>query len=678
MSTTPRRMWPALLVCLMAPAWAAAGAGAPPSEPGFAVASRAPAPDSIRIAAPLPAHAPRWLAPVSRSSAGERGARRAPARPAPTGDRGINLVASSLQLTNDYAAVDGFFLRAAVTNAGANDAAEVRVRFFLGDPDAGGTQLGADRLLPAVAAGTTVRDSIPWAGVAGAFDLHLVVDPLNAIAETNETDNRDRLGGRLVRGVPWAWQEVNGYCHYAAQTMLFNLHGADNTVRETVELSNCPHSAVYLDGDLQLYSGIFVSQGYSDMTFAGGIRNLFMDLDVRTYWSTYLSDLRGRIDAGRPFETSVDPYYLPQPDWDPLRLYNLHSGHAVVVTGYTDSSIVVQDPGVGIVMFDEPALPQPELRGTDVVVSLAGFRHAVESTIGTRYLLITYIPTGPMPDRGTMLLQSIPKSLQRLDGEAAAYDSGWRTFPPGYLPVYGSSAYASLRDDLTPAAFAARYAESIDAQGGDWVAALSSLAAGFADPLWFCGIAWEASREHYATIADPRAAAVAALSDDLTLTAGQASLDAYAMLEAVYAAGGAAAAADPYLSGLAAQLDAITVLEGQVREALADFYSVADAGAPGDGDAPAAAMAGDLMRCAPNPFGRAVELRLYNSPRVAQRVEICDLLGRVVRRLDLARTPEGALAVWDARDRGGRLVPPGVYFAHTGYGPAARIVRVED
>ena len=78
-----------------------------------------------------------------------------------------------------------------VINDGVLDIQNVRVSLFAGDPAAGGTQIGADIVLPSLPALTQLPVSFTWntEGSAGARTLVIVVDRLGELVEFNEADN---------------------------------------------------------------------------------------------------------------------------------------------------------------------------------------------------------------------------------------------------------------------------------------------------------------------------------------------------------------------------------------------------------------------------------------------------------------------------------------------------------
>jgi hypothetical protein len=63
------------------------------------------------------------------------------------------------------------------------------VRFFDGDPKAGGKQIGTDRVIPRIVAGEYGWASVKWdvAGLTGAHKVHVLVDPDGRIPERFES-----------------------------------------------------------------------------------------------------------------------------------------------------------------------------------------------------------------------------------------------------------------------------------------------------------------------------------------------------------------------------------------------------------------------------------------------------------------------------------------------------------
>ncbi len=617
---------------------------------------------------PLPGRAP---SPWSDTRAEDSGERVTPERELP-GFRdvylGENLTAVSLRLESDYAVERGFEVVGGVANSGTVDLYDVVARFFVGGPDYG-IQIGDDVVIAHLAAGETQTFSVSWPGTGGSHTLYLLVDADESIVEVNETDNTDTLGVTLIDDVPWLSQIVNGYCNYAALTMLFNHYGAANTVYETVEFAGCAHSPVYIDDKFYMLGGVLSCQTWSDYEFAGEIRNLETDTDVSASWILYTFAMRQRIDAGIPFETGVDPYYLPQADYEILRTLDVHSGHAVVVTGYTDSSVVINDPGVGIEFPMQPPIPGGELRGADVVVELESFRSAVELTLGTPRILISYAPAGPMQPHDMMTCQAAGKSARRLDGDPAAYDDatihGW---PPGWDPTLGANAFATAQSDMNQSTFEIRFWELTDAVGGDLEATLNALAIHFVDGLFWHKIAWDASRAFYETEGTPEADALASLADELTVWGELAYMEYYNMLVAIWDSGGNPAVAEPYLSVVGSYLGEIVLLEEQV---LYSLRALVASGVP-EGDE----IGRPIIIATPNPFSTTTEIHWVAERGVDGELRIYDVAGRLVRELP-AGNARGTLTVkWDGVDGKGRSVAAGVYLVRDSHGHTTKVVRL--
>jgi len=79
-------------------------------------------------------------------------------------------------------------ISALVHNVGRISATSVEVRFYLGDPNAGGTMIGGASV-PSVPARGNGTASITWTVQAGGNEIHVWVDPDNRIAEHREDNN---------------------------------------------------------------------------------------------------------------------------------------------------------------------------------------------------------------------------------------------------------------------------------------------------------------------------------------------------------------------------------------------------------------------------------------------------------------------------------------------------------
>ncbi|MEA3311422.1 MAG: CAP domain-containing protein [candidate division WOR-3 bacterium] len=85
-------------------------------------------------------------------------------------------------------------ITALVHNPGTTHAYPVMVRFYEGNPEGGGQQLGSDYKVPAIIIGDDYRPDtakIEWStsGDSGEIEIYVVVDPENEFEESNESNN---------------------------------------------------------------------------------------------------------------------------------------------------------------------------------------------------------------------------------------------------------------------------------------------------------------------------------------------------------------------------------------------------------------------------------------------------------------------------------------------------------
>ncbi len=84
-------------------------------------------------------------------------------------------------------------ITASVYNIGETDAYPVRIEFFDGDPDLGGTQIGETKIIPHILIqGESTTASVIWdtQGASSDHDIYVVVDSRDLIGETDETNNK--------------------------------------------------------------------------------------------------------------------------------------------------------------------------------------------------------------------------------------------------------------------------------------------------------------------------------------------------------------------------------------------------------------------------------------------------------------------------------------------------------
>lgn len=212
-------------------------------------------------------------------------------------------------------------------------------------------------------------------GVSLATPVMSSVDTISIVNTYHVTEDSGRIDG-----VPYVWQEINGYCYWAAVTMALKTIGIDFDLYGFFAASGIGFSAAYIMiDDVQLFiSGSAFRQQQqipvicevlgvehvayfdSNSPWIQVAEPLWVDAEFNIEMldgsDEAFQQLRDTIDEGYPAVLWVDPYWLPAEDYEVLRDLMApqdpaapSSGHAIVVTGYNDTSQTVEilDPGVG-------------------------------------------------------------------------------------------------------------------------------------------------------------------------------------------------------------------------------------------------------------------------------------------------------------------------------------------
>jgi hypothetical protein len=255
-----------------------------------------------------------------------------------------------------------------------------------------------------------------------------------------------------------------------------------------------------------------------------------------------------------------------------------------------------------------------------------------------------------------------------------AYGTYWWSWPPGYDPIFGAAGFAEAAADMDSTTFAARFNEILATAGGDLLTTIETMAAEFADGMFFAQIGWEAADTFYQTVAFPPAPALAGLSSNLAQEAESSWLTYVDMLVAIYSAGGDLSGVGPYLEEVAAHLEQIVggteLLAGELLSLrIADIASE---------DAPCILPRSLAPRCHPNPLFGSTDIFLGRKPGLgSDLLHIYDSAGRLVRTLRTEGSPGAAVVHWPGDDDQGRCVRPGVYFARDPQGNAVQMVKLK-
>ncbi len=288
----------------------------------------------------------------------------------------------------------------------------------------------------------------------------------------NLSDNAvfSRQSAEQVDGVHYEWQQLNGYCHWAAISMILQSAGVPLDLAGVFAASGigCATFMVREEAAMHFWPGPWVRQMGPVMILSEfyGLNTTFcMDSESelgsslaqilesagfnvkRTSGEIEAFDiLRATIDAGYPLSLWVDPYYLPPEDYDIVRTLNItyaqtSAGHSIVAVGYNDTAqtALIMDPGTGAC---EPNYGYPSDGRWNYPINYTTLNDAWAALgYGT---IIMQPGSGPVADFDYQLVNLI---CSRLLGDRASYAPDLVDVPSVF---FGSSAFRQLAFDLNP------------------------------------------------------------------------------------------------------------------------------------------------------------------------------------------------------------------------------------
>ncbi|MFW9793836.1 MAG: C39 family peptidase [Candidatus Thorarchaeota archaeon] len=271
----------------------------------------------------------------------------------------------------------------------------------------------------------------------------------------------------LLQSQDYIWQEINGFCAWAATAMAMQYAGADVDLYDVFALSTIGFSFSYFrfDDKFLIYPGAILTQVEPTDFLAdlyGVNYTLYLGTDtpdleqvVQVYQSQGISiglidgqaeamDLmRSTIDSGYPILISVNPMFLPASDYDTLREQELTEGaHGVLVVGYNDSAstAIILDPGVG--SFGDDFGYPIDGRGNYSSISYTLLLDAWSSRY---YITNTFLPESTPPESIDNQLGSMVRD--KLLGAGTTY---FPTSPNAYIGQFGQAAFRGLSTGITP------------------------------------------------------------------------------------------------------------------------------------------------------------------------------------------------------------------------------------
>jgi len=271
----------------------------------------------------------------------------------------------------------------------------------------------------------------------------------------------------LLSGVPYVWQEINGFCAWASLTSVLNYLDVDLDLYDLFSVTGTGFSFIYIqyNDTLTMFPGVLYKQ-IEPTQFVANLYGLNLSVylsgelagaeDQAEVWrsqgtsvgllegqSAAFELMRRAIDTGYPVVASVDPSWLPTADYDVLREQGLTGGaHAVVIVGYDDAEgkATILDPGVG--SFGANRSYPEDGRGNYSEITYTSLNKAWSNRYYVSMLL------KPNEDGATADIAERlgPYVRDRLLGVGSSYDPN---SAGAYLFDYGAKAFSQLANDLT-------------------------------------------------------------------------------------------------------------------------------------------------------------------------------------------------------------------------------------
>ncbi|MHA2086545.1 MAG: hypothetical protein ACXABD_22620, partial [Candidatus Thorarchaeota archaeon] len=165
-----------------------------------------------------------------------------------------------------------------------------------------------------------------------------VTESIDESVESNYVISSEGYGS--ISGVPYVWQEMNGFCQNAAVTMAINAAGVPLSLHDYFAVSGIGFSMAYirLDDTLLFLPGSIFRQQFQlipTCELYGLNHSIYLDstyewtATIVSAWQSWginatlidgedeaFNILKENIDTGTPVVLWVDPYFLPAVDYD--------------------------------------------------------------------------------------------------------------------------------------------------------------------------------------------------------------------------------------------------------------------------------------------------------------------------------------------------------------------------
>ncbi|MHA2377289.1 MAG: hypothetical protein ACXAB9_14095 [Candidatus Thorarchaeota archaeon] len=219
-----------------------------------------------------------------------------------------------------------------------------------------------------------------------AFPLNLVSTEARPESTLNQFQPSDV---ELLHDVPYVWQEINGFCAWAAVSMALQHIDVELDLHDVFAASTIGFSFtnIRFNDTLLVFPGAIYTQAeptdfVSDLYGVNYTIYLSAQMDgaieISELWrieginvgllnsqDAAFDLMRSTVDEGYPLLVSVDPSWLPAEDYDYLRERGLSGGaHGVLIVGYNDTDgfliqvLVHSERTSGIRLITEVTIPR--------------------------------------------------------------------------------------------------------------------------------------------------------------------------------------------------------------------------------------------------------------------------------------------------------------------------------
>ena len=268
--------------------------------------------------------------------------------------------------------------------------------------------------------------------------IFLIISPIISSLNIKSSNNiKISEESHTICDVPYISQETSYYCAFASNTMVINYYNRNSSLKEVLHHSGVGYSSAYRrflsPARLQISSNL-LSQSSISSKFLAELYNLSFSFSISDNWEDYWTKVKQNITNDIPIITSVNACIFP---FYKNLGYNGTSGHAIVIVGFNKTHIIYNDPATTLYTCEED--------GTYANITIEIFKEAVNTTLGTKYLIFAFKNESYMTTtKEERFEKAHNRNIRLIKGEKKAYFGNIQN-PSFYL---GINAIKTFRKDL--------------------------------------------------------------------------------------------------------------------------------------------------------------------------------------------------------------------------------------